>query len=64
MGLVAVAAELADFAVGLLDLRAESSGLTAAAAYSTVNMQYHTNIKFKFDIRNYDQEFKALLQNS
>jgi hypothetical protein len=35
VGLVAVAAESADFAVGLLDWWAESSGLTAAA-YSTI----------------------------
>jgi hypothetical protein len=35
VGLVAVAAESADFAVGLLDWRAESSGLMAAA-YSTI----------------------------
>ena len=36
VGLVVAAAELADFAVGLLDWQAESSGLTAAA-HLTVN---------------------------
>ena len=55
VGLVAVGAESADFAVGSLDWQAESFELIAAAAHLTAMRNQTTN---SLILEIYDEEFK------